>query len=164
MPKIIISFLFVFLFHYSYSQIIATDFSDTVYEYFKDIFEGIAGEKNDTKCVEVITKNKDDFMRHIRPIIDSINDTSKLFNSLVEHGLKLLTIHGFAKNCKLLNVIIFYNRLTNLEEIKILGNTTIKLKREIAGIFNKTKSGQVENSLFYKIGKLAQVLLDLKIK
>ena len=114
MPKIIISFLFVFLFHYSYSQIIATDFSDTVYEYFKDIFEGIAGEKNDTKCVEVITKNKDDFMRHIKPIIDSLNDTSKLFNSLVEHGLKLLTIHGFAKNCKLLNAIIFYNRLTNL--------------------------------------------------
>ena len=162
MSKLTTLILFSILFQITLTQ--QSDFSELVYEYIKDIFEGIAEDKMNSKCLQIINNKKEEFMGHIRPIVNSLNDEQKLFNNFVEHGLKLLTIHGFAKNCKILNAIIFYNKLTNKNEIINLGNEVINEKEQIAGVFNKTVDPSTENSIFYKLGKLAKMLLNINIK
>ena len=102
-----------------------------------------------------------DFLKNLEPIVNSLNNTQTFFNHFIKYGLNLITIHGFAKNCKILNVVIFYNKLTIRGEITNLGESVHNTARQIAGIFNKTVPAE---SIFKKVGKLAKQLLNIRVK
>ena len=161
MSKITIILLFSISVQCVFSQSNTTDFSETLYNYLIDFFAGMTDNENTSLCINLIKNKRTDFLRNLKPIVNSFNDTQKLFNTIMRYGLNLITIHGFAKNCKILNVVIFYNKLTILKEITSLGNLVYNTSREIAGIFNKTIP---EESILKKIGKLAKQLLGVRVK
>ena len=161
MSKIILILLISISIQYVFSQTNETDIPEKVYYYIKDFFAGMANDEKKSLCIGIIDKKKDDLIRFIKPIVDSSSDAQKLLNVLIESVMKIITIHGFAKNCKILNVIIFYNKLTIMNEIINLSNTIVKSSKEIAALFNKEFANE---SIFKKIGKLAKKLLNINVK
>ena len=161
MSKIIIIFLFSILIQNVFSQTNPKEFAETVYEYIKDLFEGMSTNVNTSKCIKTISDKKDYFIENIEPIIANIYEPTKLPQLLLNHGLNILTTHGLAKNCKLLNFILFYNKLTRLNEINDLGILIYKNAEEIANIFDKTDE---INSIVKKLGELARVVLNFIVK
>ena len=161
MSKITIILLLSISFQCVFSQSNTTDVAESVYYYLIDFFAGMADNENTSLCINLIKDKKNDFLMNIKPIVNSLNETQKLFVAFIKYGLNLITIHGFAKNCKILNVIIFYNKLTIIDEIISLGKSVNNSAVKIAGIFNKTIP---EESIFKKIGKLVKQLLDVRVK
>ena len=152
----------ILLISISFQYVLAdSEMGETLYNYIKDFFAGMAEDEGKSQCVNIINAKKEDFIRYIEPLINAIDDTQKFFNIFIENILKLVTIHGFAKNCKILNVIIFYNKLTIKEQIKSLSESVINNAKNISAIFNKTVT---EESIFKKIGKSAKIILDINVK
>ena len=121
----------------------------------------MSDDESKSKCLKVITNKKPYLIENLKPIIESIGDTSMLLKKLMDNGVNILTIHGIAKNCKILNVITFYNKLTIKEEITNLGDLIINKNKEISGFFNKTMTN---NSFLKKIGQLAKIILNFRVK
>ena len=153
--------LLSFLIQNSLSQSNETDFSETAYGYLKDFFVGMADDKNNCKCLKVVEENKQKIIGYLKSLFNSLSDIHNSFTEFGVNLLKIITIHNFAKNCKLLNFVIFYNKLTHMEEIQKLSNLIINSSREISGIFNKTR---IDTPFFNKIGELAKKVLEVKIK
>ena len=129
--------MFSILIQNVFSQTDPKELAETVYEYIKDLFEGMSTNVNTSKCIKTISDKKEYFIENIEPIIANIYEPTKLPQLLLNHGLNILTTHGLAKNCKLLNFILFYNKLTRLNEI---------------------------NSIVKKLGELARVVLNFIVK
>ena len=121
----------------------------------------MADNENESLCIGLIDDKKQHFLKNLEPIVNSLNNTQTFFTNFIKYGLNLITIHGFAKNCKILNVVIFYNKLTIRGEITNLGESVHNTARQIAGIFNKTVPAE---SIFKKVGKLAKQLLNIRVK
>ena len=160
MSKLNFILLFLILIQNTLSISNSTDSGEIVYEYLKDFYAGMSDDEDKSKCLKVITDKKDYLIENIRPIIESIGDGNLLFKRLLTFGVNILTIHGFAKNCKILNVIIFYNKLTIKSEILNLGDLIINNKNNISGVFNLTSS----DSFLKKMGKLAKIILNIRVK
>ena len=161
MSKITIIILLSISIQYVFTQNNSTDLTETIYGYLKYFFAGMADNENTSLCIELINDKKQDFLKNLEPIVNSLNNTQTFFNNFIKYGLNLITIHGFAKNCKILNVVIFYNKLTIRGEITNLGESVHNTARQIAGIFNKTVPAE---SIFKKVGKLAKQLLNIRVK
>ena len=121
----------------------------------------MADNKSNSKCLKVVQKNKQKIIGYLKSLFNSLSDIHNSFTEFGVNLLKIITIHNFAKNCKLLNFVIFYNKLTHMEEIQKLSNLIINSSREISGIFNKTR---IDTPFFNKIGELAKKVLEIKIK
>ena len=117
MSKLNFILLFLILIQNTLSQSNSTDTGEIIYGYLKDFYAGMSDDEENSKCLKVITDKKAYLIENLKPIIESIGDANMLFKNLLTFGVNILTMHGFAKNCKILNVIIFYNKLTIKEEI-----------------------------------------------
>ena len=161
MSKLNFILLFLILIQNTLSQSNSTDTGEIIYGYLKDFYAGMSDDEENSKCLKVITDKKAYLIENLKPIIESIGDANMLFKNLLTFGVNILTMHGFAKNCKILNVIIFYNKLTIKEEILNLGDLINNNKEKISGIFNRTLSG---DSFLKKFGQLAKIILNIRVK
>ena len=156
-----IALLFSFLIQKALTQSNETDYAVIAYGYLKEIFAGMVKNESGSLCLQVVNERKNEIIEHLRGIIDSLSDIDNRFTEFGVNLLKLLTLKGYAKNCKILNFVIFYNKLTNKDEIIKLGNLIYNTATELSGIFNRTNT----NTTFFKnMGKLAKKVLDIKVK
>ena len=73
-------FLFSILVQNAFSQTNPKEFAETVYEYIKDLFEGMSTNVNTSKCIKTISDKKEYFIENIEPIIANIYEPTKLIH------------------------------------------------------------------------------------
>ena len=163
MSKIFITLFLIILIQNVCAPTNLTEISLQFYQYIKDLFIGLVRDGTDlnqSQCIQVITNKKQYILDNLQEIVTGINDTQRLFETLIENGLNILTIHGFAKNCKIINFVFFYNKLTQEKEIKKLGTSISNNASLLADIFNP----KIKDSLFKKVGNFSKYFLDLSVK
>ena len=163
MSKILIALFLIILIQNVCAETNHTEISEQFYQYVKDLFIGLVKDNTDinkSKCIQVITNRKQYILDNIEEIVKGINDTQVLFEKLIENGLNILTIHGFAKNCRIINFVFFYNKLTQENEIISIGETIHNNATLIADIFNPA----IKDSLFKKVGNFSKHILNLVVK
>ena len=142
----------------------AIEVAESIYNIIYELFSGMANGTNmtetESQCIQVIKKNKAGFINNLMPIVNTLQDSSKLFRTILNSGLKILSIHGFAKNCKILNVINIYNSLTVRKNVYNIGETIYNNAQEITDVFGVNFT----DHLFYKIGRLAYTTFQIKVK
>ena len=149
----------------SQSEKNVTEVSETIFEYIYQVYSGMANasdlSESESQCTQVLIKNKKNFIDNLIPIVGSFGNNKELYNAIIKNGLNILTIHGFAKNCKILNIIILYNSLTIEKNVKSLGKKLIELATTINDIIGEKITTK---DFFNKIGILANTIFDLIVK
>ena len=167
MSKIFFIILLFISIQNSLSQNVAntTKIAEDVYNYLYQFYVGMAEGSNlledKSQCTLCIKKNKNIIIENLKGIVNNMNDSSKLFKAFMTNGLNILTIHGFAKNCKIFNLILIYNSLTIKEKIKELGEHIFKNTDKINDIFGYDLT---LNNLFNRLGKALHTILKIKVK
>ena len=103
--------------------------SEEIYGYVVNFLEGFSG-KNDSKCVDVFTSeknkenkdNKEKLMNITSKIINMIKNNKTFENIMNEVGIDIITTHNLAKDCNLIEAIPLYSKIdfNKLDYIQIL--------------------------------------------
>ena len=160
MSKIFIAVFFAISIQFVFADSSTIEMSEKIYTLIKDLFIGlVTGDEDKSKCIKVLNDKKQYIVENIDDIISDINN-DELFDKILLNSLNIITIHGLAKNCKLMNFIFFYNQLTQLDEIKKLGQTIHKEAEKIADIFDP----ETTSSFFKKLGVFSRKILGFTVK
>ena len=163
MSKILIAVFLAILIPFVITDSNTMEISEKVYNLIRDLFIGLVPKNetdiNNSKCIKIITDKKQYIVENIDETVNAISDDG-LFDKFLNNVLNIITIHGLAKNCKLMNFIFFYNHLTQLNEIQNLGQTIINKAVNMSDIFNPNRT----ESLFNKIGIFSRDILNFTVK
>ena len=160
MSKIFIVVFLAISIQFVFADSSTIEISEKIYTLLKEIFVGLVrGDEDKSKCIKVITDKKQYIVENIDDIISDINNDD-LFDKILMTSLNIITVHGLAKNCKLMNFIFFYNQLTQLNEIQKLGQTIHNRAVEIAEIFNLNNTA----SFFKSVGIFSRDILGFSVK
>ena len=163
MSKILIVVFLAILIPFVITDSNTMEISEKVYNLIRDLFIGLVPKNetdiNNSKCIKIITEKKQYIVENIDETVNAISDDG-LFDKFFNNVLNIITIHGLAKNCKLMNFIFFYNHLTQLNEIQNLGQTIINKAVNMSDIFNPNRT----ESLFNKIGIFSRDILNFTVK
>ena len=143
MSKILIAVFLSILIPFVITDSNTMEISEKVYNLIRDLFIGLVPKNetdiNNSKCIKIITEKKQYIVENIDETVNAISDDG-LFDKFLNNVLNIITIHGLAKNCKLMNFIFFYNHLTQLNEIQNLGQTIINKAVNMSDIFNPNRT------------------------
>ena len=164
MSKILIAVLLAVSLPFVITEPSTIEISEKIYNLIKDLFIGLVRKEetdiNNSKCIKILTDKKQYIVENIDEIIKAIGDDNNLFDQFMHNAMNVITIHGLAKNCKFMNFVFFYNQLTQLAEIKTLGENINKNASYIAEIFDPKNNA----TFFNKIGKFSRDILGLTVK
>ena len=151
MSKILIVEFLAILIPFVITDSNTMEISEKVYNLIRDLFIGLVPKNetdiNNSKCIKIITEKKQYIVENIDETVNAISDDG-LFDKFLNNVLNIITIHGLAKNCKLMNFIFFYNQLTQLNEIQNLGQTIINKAVNMSDIFNPNRTGSLFNLIY----------------
>ena len=151
MSKILIAVFLAILIPFVITDSNTMEISEKVYNLIRDLFIGLVPKNetdiNNSKCIKIITDKKQYIVENIDETINAISDVG-LFDKFLNNVLNIITIHGLAKNCKLMNFIFFYNQLTQLNEIQNLGKTIINKAVNMSEIFDPNRNESLFNLIF----------------
>ena len=163
MSKITIAVFLAILIPFIITDSSTIEISEKVYNLIRDLFIGLVPNETDiskSKCIKIITDKKQYIVQNIDETINAITDDSDLINQFITNLMNVITIHGLAKNCKLMNFVFYYNQLTQLNEIQNLGKTIHNNATKIATIFDPHNN----LSLFKQIGIFSRDILNFTVK
>ena len=137
---------------------------DFIFNITINVLKGFSKD-NERKCIQVLYEQEQLFKEIIGTIMEDINNKKGLEDIFKEVGLKLITIHGFAKQCNILLFIPILKTkiLDNLEDLK-----SITSERLLDIYFNNSnliysymKNG---NGTFEAFGKMFSDLWNFQVK